>query len=270
MKGGWALLQHSIRRTRTVILAMGGLLAAFQILFALAAESFQDFDTFDRLTNLIPDVVRQLLGPSIVTILSFRGIVCLGYFHVAIVAVLVGMVLAIATEPAAEIENRFLDLVLAHPLARHWVITRSILLMAGAIGFAMAAMLLGTWAGLRWLVSAETARETFRIIPTLSLNLAVLLLCWGAIGLALAAMARRRSVAGVISGLTAMASYVIDVISQVWRPLRPVAKFSPFHYYNSLNLIVGTADAQRDMLVLACTAAAGFLVAYLLFSRRNL
>ena len=270
MKGGWALLLHSIRRTRTGILAMAGLLALFQILFALAAESFQEFDTFERLTNLIPEVVRQLLGPSIVTILSFTGIVCLGYFHVAIVAVLVAMALAIATEPAAEVENRFLDLVLAHPLARHWVITRSIVLLAGAIGFTVAAMLSGTWTGLHWLVSTETARESFHIVPTLSLNLAALLLCWGAIGLALAAIARRRSVAVAIAGLAAMVAYVTDVISQVWRPLRPVARFSPFHYYNSLNLIVGTADANRDLLVLACTAAAGFLLAYLLFSRRNL
>ena len=270
MRGGLALLRHSARRTRTIVLAMAGLLAGFQILFALAASSFQEFDMFDRLTTLIPDVVRQLLGPSIVTILSFSGIVCLGYFHVAIVAAMVGLVIAIATEPAAEVENRFLDLVLAHPLARHWVITRSIALLGGSIGLVVAAMLLGTRAGLYWLASAETARDAFRIVPTLSLNLAVLLLCWGAIALVLAAMARRRSVAGAIAGLSAMVCYVMDVISQVWRPLRPVARFSPFHYYNSLNLIMGSTDAKRDMLILAGIAAAGFLLAYLLFSRRNL
>ena len=130
--------------------------------------------------------------------------------------------------------------------------------------------MLGTWAGLYWLASPEIARETFRIIPKLSLNLAALLLCWGAIGLVLAALARRRSVAGAIAGLAAMACYVTDVISQVWHPLRPVARFSPFHYYNSLNLIVGTADVKRDLLILACVATAGFLLAYLAFSRRNL
>jgi hypothetical protein len=109
-----------------------------------------------------------------------------------------------------------------------------------------------------------------RVIPALSLNLAVLLLCWGAIALVLAAVARRRSVAGAIAGLSAMVCYVTDVISQVWRPLRPVARFSPFHYYNSLNVIIGSADAKRDMLTLACIAAACFLLAYFLFSRRNL
>jgi hypothetical protein len=270
MKGGLALLRHSIRRTQTLVLAMGGLLTAFQLLFALAAGSLQEFDTFDRIMSLIPDFIRQLLGPSIITFLSFSGIVCLGYFHVAIVAALVGMAIAIATECAGEIEKGFLDLVLAHPLARHWVITRSILLLAGSVGLVVTAMVLGTRAGIYWLAAPETARDTFRIVPTLAMNLAVLLLCWGAIALVLAAISRRRSVAGSIAGLSAMACYVIDVISQVWQPLRPVARFSPFHYYNSLNLITGTADANRDMMILACVAAAGFLIAYLLFSRRDL
>jgi hypothetical protein len=270
MKAGLALLRHSVRRTRTIILAMAGLLAAFQILFALAAKSFQELNAFDRLVTLIPDVMRQMLGPSIVTILSFGGIVCLGYFHVAVVAALVGLTIAIGTEPAAEIESRFLDLILAHPMRRHWVITRSIALLGGAITLVMAAMLLATRVGLYWLAPADTAQDIFHVVPTLSLNLGMLLLSWGAIALALASMVRRRSVAGAIAGLSAMVCYLADVISQVWRPLRPFARFSPFHYYNSLNLIIETEEAGRDLLILACIAAAGFMLAYLIFSRRDL
>jgi ABC-2 type transport system permease protein len=270
MKGGLALLRHSTRRTRTLVLSMAGLLAGFQILFTLAAKSFQEFNAFDRLAALIPDVFRQLLGPSIITIISYKGIVCLGYFHVAVVATLVGLCIAIATEPAAEVESRFLDLILAHPLARHWIITRTIILLAGSIALVAAAMLLGTQVGLYWLASLENARTTFDVVPVLSLNLAALLLCWGAIALVFASVAHRRGVAGSVAGVMAMAGYLADVISQVWRPLKSVARFSPFHYYNSLNLIVGSANPTRDILTLACVAAAGFLLAYLLFSRRDL
>jgi hypothetical protein len=35
-------------------------------------------------------------------------------------------------------------------------------------------------------------------------------------------------------------------------------------------VIIGSADVKRDLLTLACIAAAGFLLAYLVFSRRDL
>ncbi len=270
MKAGLDLWLHSARRARPLILATAGLLAGFQVLFVLAARSIQEFSTFDRLAALVPDVLRQMLGPSFLTILSFQGIVCLGYFHVAVIAVLVGLTIAIATEPAAEVETRLLDLILAHPLARHWVITRTIVLLAASIALVVFAMMAGTRAGLFWWIPGETARAVFGVVPLLSLNLAVLLLCWGAIGLALASRAQRRSVASAITGLLAVAAYLVDVIAQVWSPLRPLARFSPFHYYNSLRLILGSADATHDLLILSGAAVAAFLLAYFFFSRRDL
>jgi beta-exotoxin I transport system permease protein len=270
MKAGLALWNHSARRARPLILVAACLLAGFQVLFVLAARSIQEFSMFDRLAALVPDVMRQLLGPSFLSILSFQGIVCLGYFHVAVIAVLVGLTIAIATEPAAEVETRMLDLILAHPLARHWVITRTILLLAASIALVVIAMMAGTRAGLFWWIPEKDARAAFGVIPLLSLNLGLLLLCWGAIGLVFASMAHRRSTASAITSLLAAVAYLVDVISQVWSPLRPPARFSPFHYYNSLRLILGSADATHDILILAGTAVAAFLLAYFLFSRRDL
>lgn len=270
MKAGLALFLHSARRARTLVLALAALVAGFQILLAFAARSLEELNTFGRLAALVPDFLRQLLGPSLLTLLSFRGIACLGYFHVAIVATLVGLTIALATEPVGETESRFLDLVLSHPLARHWVITRTIALLAACIVFLLGAMMLGTRVGLYWLVSGDLARATFRVVPELTLNLGALLLCWGGIALAVASTARRRSVAGAVTALLAMACYMTDLIAQVWQPLRPVAKYSPFHYYNSLDLITGSSNVTRHALILVCIAAAGFALAFLNFRRRDL
>jgi ABC-type transport system involved in multi-copper enzyme maturation permease subunit len=270
MRAGLALFLHSARRARTLVLTAAALLAAFQILLAFAARSLQELNTFSGLTALVPDFLRQVLGSSLLTLMSFRGIACLAFFHVAIIAFLVGLVISLATEPVSEAETRFLDLILAHPLARHWVITRTIALMATCILVLLGAMMLGTLLGLCWLVPGDLARETLGVIPRLALNLGVLLLCWGSIALALASMARRRSVAAAITALLAMACYMTDLIAQVWKPLKLVAPYSPFHYYNSLLLITGSSDATRDMITLASVAAGGFAVAYLIFSRRDL
>jgi ABC-2 type transport system permease protein len=255
---------------RTLVLVLAALLAGDQILLAFAAKSLQETNTFAQLAALVPDFLRQVLGPSLLTLLSFRGIACLGYFHVAVLAVLMGLAIAVGTEPAGEAESRFVDLILAHPLARHWVITRSVVLLVACVIFLLGAMALGTRLGLYWLVPAELARATFQIIPELCLNLAVLLLCWGAIALVMASVARRRSVASACTALLAMACFMADVVAQVWQPLRPVARYSPFHYFRPLNLIMGSADAGSDILTLACAASVGFVLAHLFFERRDL
>ncbi len=270
MRACFALLLHSARRARTLVLAAAALLAAFQILLAFAAKSLQELNTFSGLTALVPDFLRQIFGSSLLTLMSFRGIACLGFFHVAIIAFLVGLMIALATEPASELETRFLDLILSHPLARCWVITRTITLLALCVALSLGAMMLGTWIGLHWLVDADLARQTFAVIPQLGMNLGLLLLCWGGIALALASIAHRRSVAAAITAFLAMTCYMTDLIAQAWKPLKPVARYSPFHYYNSLNLITGSTGSTHDIFILACIAATGFLLAYLFFQFRDL
>ncbi|MBZ5497212.1 MAG: ABC transporter permease subunit [Acidobacteriia bacterium] len=270
MRACLALLLHSVRRVRSLVLAMAALLAAFQILLAFAARSLQELNTFPQLAALIPDFLRQILGPSLLTLMSFRGIACLGYFHVAIMATLIGLMIALATEPVSEAETRFLDLILSHPLARHWVISRTIALLAACIVLLLGAMMSGTRLGLYWLAPEDMAQATFRVIPALTLNLGLLLLCWGSIALALASIAHRRSVAAAATALLAMACYMTDLIAQIWKPLKPVVRYSPFHYYNSLNLIMGSSDMTGDTLTLASIAVTGFLLAYLFFQRRDL
>jgi len=270
VRAGLALFLHSARRVRTLVLVLAALLAGDQILLAFAAKSLREMNTFGQLAALVPEFLRQVLGPSLLTLLSFRGIACLGYFHVAVLAVLMGLAISVSTEPAGEAESRFVDLILAHPLARHWVISRSVVLLVACIAFLLSAMALGTRLGLYWLVPAELARATFQVIPELCLNLAALLLCWGAIALVMASVARRRSIASACTALLAMVCYMTEVISQVWQPLKAVARYSPFHYYKSLNLITGSAGAGSDILILACAASMGFVLAFLLFRRRDL
>ncbi len=270
MRACLALLTHSVRRVRTLVLAAAALLAGFQILLAFAAKSLQELNTFSGLTALIPDFLRQMFGSSLLTLMSFRGIACLGFFHVAIIAFLVGFVIALATEPAREIETRFLDLVLSHPLARYWVITRTIFLLVLCVALALGAMVLGSMVGLYSLVRVDQVRSTVEVIPRLALNLGFLLLCWGAVALVLASCAHRRSVAASTTALIAMTCYMTDLISQVWKPLKPFARYSPFHYYNSLNLITGISGPTHDIFILACVVATGFALAYLFFQFRDL
>jgi hypothetical protein len=216
------LVRHSLVRFRTPLLVMAAALAAFQVLLGLAAQELQREGAFTQIANLIPVFVRQLFGTALVSIMSFSGIMALGYYHVAIVAVLVGLVVAIATEPAGEVEGGFADLVLS----------RSVWLLA-----------FGLWC---------------------------VLVCWGGVSLAIGSVARRRFVAGSIAGGGAAALMLVDYLSRVWKPIRGLARLSPFHYYNPLDLVMNKPLPRGDEAILLGAAAVAVVVAYALFSRRDL
>ena len=270
MNSGLALLMHSLRRVRILVVVMAWILAGFQILLCLAASVIQESIGFGQLASLLPDFMRQMLGPSVIALLSFSGIVCLGYFHLAIIGALIGLVVALATEPAGEIETQFMDLVMAHSMPRHWIITRTLLLILGCTAFVLTAMMLGTWIGLHWLAPKEAIQPAMRTARSLICNLGVLLLCWGGVTLAMTSLARRRSVPASIVGLLALSSYLVDYLARVWKPARSVSWLSPFHYFNAIDFLTSGTLPPRDIWILTGTAVCGFGLAYVLFSRRDL
>src|SRR5206468_4039433 len=77
---------------------------------------------FATLSSIVPEFIRSVAGPSMLAFMSFGGIVALGYFHPIVLASLLGLAIAIATEPAAEIESRFDDLTLTRPVPRRAII----------------------------------------------------------------------------------------------------------------------------------------------------
>jgi ABC-2 type transport system permease protein len=264
------LLAHSLKRIRTLLTAMGLLLFAFQVVLILVAGSIQNAGRFEQLASLLPAFAREMLGPSLASLMSFAGIVCVGYFHLAVMASLVTLSIALATSPVSEIESGFLDLVLSRPLARHWIITRTIAVTVFAISAMLILMISGTWAGLAVLAPANAAWPSKRLIGLLALNLGLLMLCWSGIAMAFGSASRRRSVAGASAGLLALATFLLDYIGRLWQPAERIAWLSPFRYFNAFELIMGNPLPSKNLTVLLAIATAGFAAAYVLFSRRDI
>jgi ABC-2 type transport system permease protein len=270
MRGGLYLLLHSLKRVRALVLVMGLVLAAFQVLLTLVARSLQNSNAFDQLSALIPDFMRQLMGPTVVGLMSFSGIITVGYFHIAVMGSLLGLSIAVSTQVASEIETRFADLVLARPLGRHWVITRSVVLLIICISFSLLMLMSGTWGGLYFLAPEGASWPSQKLIFSLAINLGALLLCWGAVGLAISSVSRRRTVAGALTGLLALTTFLLDYIARTWPPAETLAWLSPFRYYSPLEQVMGLDMPAHNLWVLAAIAIAGFTAAYFLFSRRDI
>jgi ABC-2 type transport system permease protein len=270
MSAALALLLNSLRRLRFLVLIMGVLLAGFQVLLTLVAGSIESSGGFSDFANLIPDFMRQLMGPAFVSLMSFSGIVCVGYFHVAVMGALMGLTIAVTTEPAAEIEKGFMDLILSRPLARPWIIVRSVVLLAVCAVFVLLMMTLGTWIGLRYLAPANAVGPSYQLIRSLVVNLFMLMFCWGGMTLALSSVSRRRGVAGAIAGLMALTTFLLDYVARAWEPAEKIAWLSPFRYYSPMELVTGATISAKNLWVLGGIAVTGIILALVFFSRRDI
>jgi ABC-type transport system involved in multi-copper enzyme maturation permease subunit len=265
------LVRHSLGRSRGLLVLMAVVVGGVQALFVLAAVTMQESGRFSSMAALLPPFMRQAFGDSLFAFMSFHGLVAFGYFHPMIVAGLGGVMIALGTEPAAEAESRFLDLVLARPIERSVVVARSVVMVVLTSALLVGAMLSVTFVSLHALAGAEAAAAASRrLYVSLALNLWALLLCIGAASLAAASVSRRRSVPASAVGLAMLALFLVDYLSRVWDPAASIAPFSPFHYFNAMSLVMGAALPLAHIGILAGAAAFLCALAFVLFARRDL
>jgi hypothetical protein len=266
----FALVVQSLHRVRKFLLAAGVLLAGFQVVLILQANSIHTSNTFAQMGAMVPSFARDVLGPSFVAFMTFKGIVCLGYFHPVVMGALVSVSLTLATIPVMEIETGFIDLVLARPLARHWIVTRSVLVAIISTSYLLVMMSIGTWIGLRYFAAKDAAWPSATLIGSLAINLGLLMLCWAAIAMAIGCACRRRGSAAAIAGLLALTAYLTDYVGRAWKPAESIAWLSPFRYYMPFELVMGSPLSAKSLYILGGVAVTGFALAYLIYSRRDI
>jgi ABC-2 type transport system permease protein len=196
--------------------------------------------------------------------------VSLGYFHPMVMASLIASVISLATMVTAEMESGFMDLILSRPLARHWLITRSIIVGVLAAAAPLAMMLIGTTLGLTFLAPKQLTGEVLRLVLALSGNLGLLMLCWCGVALAFGSCTRRRGAAGWGAGLIALGTFLLDYVARAWKPLESLSWISPFRYYSAFDLLMGKSLPMTNVLVLVGIACAGFALAYFFFQKRDI
>ena len=269
MRAAFLLFRLSLKRIWPLLGATGLLLAAYQVLRVFIAAEVENAGQFEQIAALLPPTVRNLLGPSLTSVMSFNGIVCGVYFDTGVMIALLALTIALATLPASEIETGFADLILARPLARHWLITRTLVLVLFSILLMLLTIMAGTWAGLALFAPPDVPWPPARLTGSLALNLGMFLLCWSGVAMAFG-VARRRGAAAATTSLLTFAALLVEACQQFWVPLQWIGVLSPFRYFDQLRLVMGTPLPIENILVLWAMAMTGFTVAYLIISQRDI
>ncbi len=269
MSGAFLLFRLSLKRVWLLLCATGFLLATLQAFRVLIAASVHNAGQFDELAGLMPPFVRDLLGPALASIMTFNGIVCGVYFDTGFMVALLAVAIAVATLPASEIETGIADLILARPVRRHWLITRTIVLVLFSILLLLLLIAAGTWAGLAIFAPPEVPWPSGRLTAVLALSLGMLVLSWSGVAMAFGA-AYRRGVASAVTSLLAFAGLLLDWAHRLWPPLDCIAWLSPFHYFRPYELVAGDPLRPEHLLVLGAIALTGYIMAYLMISLRDI
>ena len=264
------LVRRSTAQARYVLIGSLGLLFVFQLIIVGQASAIEAQNAFSRLSELVPGFLQRGLGNRAMLLATFKGTVAFGYFHPVVMMLVVAVAVYLATEPAHEVEAGLVDLELARAVPRHALITRSLLASTSAVAIACVLMWLGTALGLRAFGASRFDVPEPRLLALLLLHLAGVAAVFAALGLVLAAGARRWSTAFFTATLAAVVLYLIDFLSIGWPMMRSVAWISPFRYYPALSIIAGDAPNARNLAVLFAAAALVAVAGYWRFNRRDL
>jgi ABC-type transport system involved in multi-copper enzyme maturation permease subunit len=261
------LIARSLRRIAVLTAALSALLAAFQFAIVAVAASYERAGSFAFLSAIVPDFAKGHIGAGLA---SFAAMTTTGYFEPMIVMLVAQFAIYVAAEPAADIETGLVDTVLTRSLPRHWIVSRSLIVMAIGTLILMIAMGSATGLGLRWLAPPRTRWPEARVVLLLIVNLLAVTWAFGAATLAAAGWARRRVSAQAPLAVAAIAYYLLNFLASMWAPARSFAWLSPFHYFAGAAILSGGGNLPFNLAVLGAIALVAAAVAYWRFERRDL
>jgi ABC-2 type transport system permease protein len=246
-------------RTLSIALTALGMLAVIVMVGALFPAVGDSIGRLD-----LPEGVADLLGGA-----DYGTIA--GWMRSEIGAVygplVVGAIAIIGAtgSTAGEEEAGILGLTLAYPIRRG----RLVVAKAAAVGVEVAAVALGTLAGLVAGVAIAGGGVSLGHLAALCLHLAFFGFALGGVALAIAAATGRRAVASGAAAAVGVLGFLINGFAPLVHGITWLQYLSPFHYYAGHDPI-GRGVHAGDLAVLAAVALAGVVVAALAIDRRDL
>jgi ABC-type transport system involved in multi-copper enzyme maturation permease subunit len=263
-----ALVRRSFARHRALIAALTALLSAFQILDIVVAYKLQQNTAYSQFAAMVPAFIQEAMGGALVG--TFVGAVAVGFVHPLVMLSLSCVAIYLASEPAGEVEEGLVDLVVARPVPRHVIVSRSMVVYVTGTFVVVAAMFATSRATVHWLTPGQAHVVAASRLAWLAFNLLAIVWSLGAAALAFASHVRERARAAGTIALIAVFLYLLQFGAAAWEPLRPFARVSPFHYYATMQTLMGQGTPTTHIAGLLATAVVLLGIAYVLYERRDL
>lgn len=261
------LLGHAWRRHRMALLLLAAGSAVFHWAITRVVPTASETGLVRELLDMLPGPVRVLIGEDLVANLSARGFLGFGWVHPFPLLLLgVWAVRVSAGSLAGEIGRGTMDLIASRPVARPAQVAAAALALLGGLAIIVTAGWGGAALGLQTrALEGVSARD---LLPVAAMAL-LLFASAGAVTLFVSAVSRDGGAAvswcaGLLAG-----SYVLEYLARVWSAIGFLRPLSLFRYFEPQR-ILREGVAANDLAVLGAVGAAGLILAFAAFARRDL
>ena len=242
-------IANLFRTQRVGLAAAFVFLAAFLNLMMFLVQTLDLPSMLQEVVRMFPAPAQKLFGDQFITDYSVNGVVALGFEHplIFVTFFFVGISLPVR-QLAGAVERGTLELLLTMPVSR----LRIGLSLWAASGAFLLILLVGCWLGTGLGLALFPATRDLDVVIVLRLGLNLWLLTFAVSSYALLISAYARETAPAVQlavGLTLL-FFFLDYAAQIWPAIEVLGPLSPFHYYDSQELLRGDAPWMRNALVL--------------------
>lgn len=217
--------------------------------------------TFENL----PDTAVQLFGGS-TDFFSPVGFLNSQVFFLMMPLLLGILAIALGSSLLArEEQDNTIAYLLARPISRAKLLTAKVAAGTAILIIVTVVSLIITLG----MSKAESIGVPLSAMAIVTLFCFLLVLSFGAIAFLLTAVGRARSLSLGIAALIAIGGYLVSSLAGTVDWLKIPAKFFPFHYYRSEDILRGHTDWTNALVFIGITLVCG-LLSWLAFRRRDL
>jgi ABC-2 type transport system permease protein len=300
------LVRKLLRDLRVGLLAVGLLLFTFEFLHCKSTEQavvvtrkLLDRDINMRLifTILFSEesgkMLSKLIGGDRITIGQGLDSLTIGYVHPLLLTILSVWAIGRASGAiAGELDKGTMELLLAQPLARWRLIASHFAVDCLTIpilcGCLWAGTTLGSYAfGLIDLTAQDKRPVDPWLFAPAMLNIAGLLFAISGYTMAMSALGRSRTRILGIAVVVTLLQFLVNLLGQTWQAIEFLRPGTVFYYYQPQGMIMDFADLReawvwndqtrllveaiaRNVLPLLAVGAIGYVIALVVFCRRDL
>jgi ABC-2 type transport system permease protein len=252
------------------------LIADFRVLGVSAHELLEIF-----FRGPAGEFIRTLIGGAGIRVDRALDLMSVGFVHPTLQTILcIWAVGRSSGAIAGEIDRGTMELLLAQPMARWRVVLAHFLVDCVTIPALCLSMWLGvlysTWrlGRVEEAVVATQQIDPWAFLPAL-LAVAALLFAVSGYSIWLSSCGRFRWRVMGAAVIVTLVQFLVNVIAQLWSPLRAVSPFTVFQYYQPQQIILdphwfAAITNWRNLGVLSGVGATGYLLALWTFCRRDL
>lgn len=259
-----AVFRHELRRLRGQILGWG---LSFALLGWITVISYNPLIEsglgLQEMVDKLPPSVMAFFGES-TSLFSAVGYLDMSLFSFVLAILGFFSVLAGAGMLVADEEAGRLDLIQSYPVSR----TAQFAGRALALVVATVIILALFWAGFLPGLPGSKLEVTLLSLALPFLPLLAEMLLFSGFALWLSMVLPSRGMATMVAGFLLIGSYFLTSLARIVMTLKPVARFSPYNYYQGAQAIDGL-DLQWFFGLLGI-AALFFLAAWWCYRRRDL